>query len=193
MSKYVKGLITDHVRTQMEGAQDALLVSMVGVDSNINGQIRTDLASKGIRVLFVKNSLARRACVGSKLEGLFDNVEGSVAVCWGAADVVSLAKEIVRLSQDKRFAPGKNAPAGTGFLVVGGIMDGDVMSPEMVVQVSKWASREETIAKLVGQILGPGANLAAALVGPGAALASQIKSKSEGEDAEAAPAVDTAS
>ncbi len=193
MSKYVKGLITDHVRAQIEGAQDALLVSMVGVDSNMNGQIRTDLASKGVRVLFVKNSLARRACVGSKLEGLFDNIEGPVAVCWGSTDVVSLAKEIVRLSQDKRFAPGKNAPAGTGFLVVGGIMDGDVMSSEMVVQVSKWASREETIAKLVGQILGPGANLAAALVGPGAALASQVKSKSEGEDAEATPAADTAS
>ena len=48
--------------------------------------------------------------------------------------------------------------------------------------VSKWPSRQEQISMLVGQILGPGAQLSAALLGPGKRLNSQIKQKGEGDE-----------
>ena len=173
MSKYVKNLVADHLRSQLDGVGDALLVNMIGLDANANNTLRAELAEKGIEVLVVKNSLAARATEGTPLDGLFEDVGGTNAVCWGAEDVVSLAKEVIRLAGDKRFE---------AFEARGGIMDGEKLSPEDVKAVSKWPSRDEQLSLLVGQILGPGSQLAAQLIGPGGALASQIKQKAEEAD-----------
>ncbi|MGI6420107.1 MAG: 50S ribosomal protein L10 [Thermoguttaceae bacterium] len=177
MSKYVKNLITDHLRERLKGVDDALLVNMVGMDANANNSLRAEMADKGIEVLVVKNSLAARATAGTSLDGLFHGVTGTNAICWGAGDIVALAKEIVRLGKDKRF--------GT-FAARGGIMEGERLTSEQVEQVSKWPSREEQLSLLVGQILGPGATLAAQICGPGATLAGQVKQKGEGEEGETA-------
>ena len=88
---------------------------------------------------------------------------------------MSLAKEVTRLSKDKRYEK---------FAARGGVLDGEQLTAEQVEQVSKWPNRTEQLSLLVGQILGPGSRLAAQLLGPGGALASQIKQKGEGgEDA----------
>jgi large subunit ribosomal protein L10 len=176
MSKYVKNLVTDHLRKQLDGVGDALLVNMIGLDANANNVLRAELAEKGIEVLVVKNSLAARAMADTSLDGLFEDVGGTNAVCWGTEDIVSLAKEVTRLAKDKRFE---------AFEARGGIMDGERLTASDVEQVSKWPSREEQLSLLVGQLLGPGAQLAAQLIGPGGALASQIKQKAEEEDGDA--------
>lgn len=173
MSKYVKNLITNHLREQLKGVDAALLVNMVGMDANTSNALRTEMSQKGIEVLVVKNSLAARATAGTGLDGLFEEATGANAICWGAEDVVSLAKEVVRFGKDKRFA---------AFTARGGIMEGEKLTAEQVEQVSKWPSREEQLSLLVGQILGPGARLASQICGPGANLAGQIKQKSEGEE-----------
>ena len=74
MSKYVKNLITDHLREQLNGVDAALLVNMVGMDANANNSLRAEMADKGIEVLVVKNSLAARATAGTSLDGLFHGV-----------------------------------------------------------------------------------------------------------------------
>jgi len=121
MSKYVKNLISDHLREQFAEVNDALLVNMVGLDANANNVLRAELAEKGIEVLVVKNSLAARATEGTSLDGLFEDVTGTNAVCWGAEDVVSLAKEVVKLAKDARFE---------AFEPRGGIMDGERLSAD---------------------------------------------------------------
>jgi large subunit ribosomal protein L10 len=122
--------------------------------------------------MVVKNSLAQRASEGTSLAAAFQKTEGSLAVVWGGEDLVWLAKEIVRLADDDKFAP---------FAPKGGVMDGAPLSADQVRQVSKWPSRTEQLSLLVGQILSPGAKLSAQLLGPGARLASQVKKKSEEE------------
>ena len=192
MSKYVKNLITDHLRQQLSGVNDALLVNMIGLSANNNYKLRAELRKKKIHVLVVKNSLARRATQGTQLAPLFEGVDGTSAVCWGADDIVSLAKEITSFVKDPKFAP---------FAARGGVMDGQRLNEAEVVEVSKWPSRAEQLSLLLGQILSPGAMLASQLTSVGGALASQIKQKGEGEDpaaeapaaeasAEAAPAVE---
>lgn len=172
MSKYVKNLITEHVRERLHGVHDAILVNMVGLDAKRTNRLRTELIGKNIQVLVVKNSLAARALAGTPLAGMFDGMIGSAAVCWGAGDVVALAKEVTRLGRDKRFRP---------FAATGGLMDGERLSAGKVEEVSKWPSREEQLGLLVAQILGPGATLAAQLIGPASTLAGQIKQLGETE------------
>ena len=92
---------------------------------------------------------------------------------WGGEDLISLAKEVVRIAGQKEFQP---------FAPQGGVMDGQRLSAEEVRKVSKWPSRAEQLSILVGQILSPGASLSAQLLGPGKKLNSQIKKKGEGEE-----------
>ena len=175
MSKYVKDLVTDHLRSRWEGVNDALVVNVIGLDANANNRLRAELEAKEINLMVIKNSLAARASADTPLAPMFEGLTGTAAVCWGAEDVVSLAKEVARLAGDKQYE---------AFEARGGVMDGERLSPEQVMEVSKWPTREEQLSLLVGQILGPGATLAAQLIGPGGALASQIAQKAEEEGAE---------
>ncbi len=170
MSKYVKNLIADHLRERLEGVNDALLVNVIGLDANANNRLRTELQTKDINVMVVKNSLAARAMAGTPLGPMFEGLTGTAAVCWGSEDVVSLAKEVVRLAGDAEFEQ---------FEPRGGVMDGESLTAPQVAEVSKWPSRTEQLSILTGQALSPGANLVSQLTSVGGALASQIGQQAE--------------
>jgi large subunit ribosomal protein L10 len=176
MSKYVKNLVVEDIRGRLSSVHDALLVNMIGLDANANWRLRSDLRSKKINVLVVKNSLAARAMADTPLAGMFAGVSGCAAICWGSEDIVSLAKEVTRVLTGGQYA---------AFQARGGIMDGQQLSPDQVVAVAKWPSRAEQLSILVGQILSPGAKLVSQFTAIGGALASQISQRGEGEEPEA--------
>ncbi|MDR1962253.1 MAG: 50S ribosomal protein L10 [Planctomycetaceae bacterium] len=175
MSKFVKQLITDAVAKRLDGVQYLILVGLTGIDANKNKNLRVNLASKGINLMVIKNSLARRATEGTPLAAAFQNLTGSYALCWGASDIVSLAKELVKLTKDKNLQ---------GFEIKGAVLDGEALGAEQAVDVSKWPTREEQISLLLGQIVGVGATLSGQFIALGGALASQIVKLAEKEDTE---------
>ena len=171
MSKLVKDLLTKDLSKKLDGVEDCVLANVIGMDANSTSALRKRLREKGIGMMVVKNSLAQRATEGSSLAPAFEGITGTHAVLWGADDFVSLVKEATDLHKDEE--------AFEVFETRGGAMDGVQLTPEKVLEISKWPNREEQLSMLVGQILGPGGQLAAQLNGPGGALVSQIKSKSE--------------
>ncbi|MDA7978050.1 MAG: 50S ribosomal protein L10 [Pirellulales bacterium] len=177
MSKYVKQLMTDHLKQQLDGVENVVLVTVEGIEANANVELRRTLRQKDMQLLVVKNSIARRATEGTALAPAFEGLNGTAAVVWGGTDIVDVAKEVVRLAKEKQFEP---------FKARGGVLDGQKLSESDVVDVSKWPSRTEQLSILVGQILSPWQSLAGQLVGPSGALASQVKKKSEGESEDAA-------
>jgi large subunit ribosomal protein L10 len=183
MSKFVKDLVTDQLKQELADVQDLLLVNVVGLTANRTSALRKSLREKNIKLMVIKNSLARRATEGSQLAAAFEGSHGTLAMVWGASDIVALAKEVVKLAGEKDYAL---------FEARGGVMGGARLKAEEVAQVSKWPSREEQLSLLVGQILSPGAKLSSQLIAAGGALASQIKQHGEGED-EATAAPETAS
>jgi len=175
MSKYVKNLVTDHLRQQLDGVDNAVLVNVVGLDANATAHLRTELDGKDIHLMVVKNSLAARATQGTPLEAAFVGLTGPAAICWGGEDIVSLSKEITRLAKEEEYE---------GLEARGGAMEGENLTAEQVTEISKWPNRDEQLSLLVGQVLSPGANLVSQLIGPGANLASQIAQKAEGDETE---------
>ena len=174
MSKYVKDLVTRDIKRRLDGVNDAVLVSCVGMDANTTNELRGELDKKDIHMLVVKNSLAKRATDGTELAAAFEGATGQIGVCWGSSDFVSLVKELVNLDKDtEKFEH---------FVADGGVMDGEKLDADGLKAVSKWPSREEQISILVGQILAPGAELSAALLGPGKMLNSQIKQIGEEDE-----------
>jgi large subunit ribosomal protein L10 len=170
MSKYVKNLICDHLRERMAGIHDALLVNMIGLKANDNHRIRAELAGKNIRVMVITNRLAARAFADTPLGPMFTDLRGTAAVCWGGEDIVSLAKEIARITGDE-----KNKP----FTARGGVLDGKPLTANQVAEVATWPTRFEQLSMLASQILAPAGELAAQLTSLGGALASQIQQKAE--------------
>ena len=173
MSKYLKNLIAEDVKQRLDGVENLFVVDVLGVEANATVTLRSQLREKDIHMMVVKKSLARRATDGTALAPALEGVEGSAAVVWGGEDVVSLAKEVMRIADDDQFAP---------FEAKGGVMDGAPLTADDIKAVSKWPSRGEQLSLLSGQILGPGATLSAQLLGPGKMLGSQIKQKGEEEE-----------
>ena len=171
MSKLVKNLLAKDLSNRLDGVEDCVLANVIGMDANSTSALRKRLREKGIGMMVVKNSLAQRATEGTSLAAAFEGVGGTNAVLWGAEDFVSLVKEATELNKDEEDSE--------VFETRGGAMDGVQLTPERVLEISKWPSRAEQLSMLVGQIMGPGAQLAAQLKGPGGALVSQIKSKGE--------------
>src|SRR6056297_1796606 len=130
MSKYVKELVTRDIKRRLDGVEDAVLVSFVGMDANTTTELRGELEQKDIHMLVVKNSLARRASQGTRLAPAFEGASGQVGIVWGSTDFVSLAKEVVRLDKDQEKY-GK-------FVAGGGVMDGEKLDAEGLKAVSKW-------------------------------------------------------
>ncbi len=177
MSKYVKQLISREISERLDGVEDALLVNVIGMDANQTVVLRRDLREKDIKLLVVKNSMARRAMEGTPLALAFEGVEGTLAVVWGGEDFISLVKEVSRLDKSTDF---------DRFEARGGVMDGEQLDADRVREISKWPNRLEQLSILSGQILSPGASLVSQLIAPGGALASQIEKKSEEEEESAA-------
>ncbi len=173
MSKYVKDLVTQQLKRELDGVEDLLLVNVVGLSANSTSALRRTLREKNIKLLVVKNSLARRATEGTQLASAFEGSQGNLAMVWGATDIVTLAKEVVRLAREKEYE---------AFQPRGGVMGGARLKPEEVAEVSKWPTREEQLSLLVGQILSPGARLVSQLTAVGGALASQIAQRGEGAE-----------
>jgi large subunit ribosomal protein L10 len=173
MSKYVKDLITREMQNRLADVSDALLVDVVGMDVNRTMLLRRQLREKGIQLLVVKNSLAKRAAEGTPLAAAFNGLQGTLALCWGREDLVSTAKEIARLAENKEFTP---------FRARGGVMDGQPLSAQDVQAVSRWPSRGEQLSLLMGQVLSPGATLSAQLLAPGALLVSQFGKPAAGDE-----------
>ena len=129
MSKFVKDMITKDLRNRLNGVEDALLVDVIGLKNDKNVALRQRLRKKNIHLLVIKNSLAARATQGTRLEKAFDNTGGTMAIVWGGEDIISLAKEVITIADDKNFA---------AFAPKGGVMDGQSLAAEQVRAVSKW-------------------------------------------------------
>ncbi|MCW5754495.1 MAG: 50S ribosomal protein L10 [Phycisphaeraceae bacterium] len=172
MSKSVKGIVMRDYRDRLDGQENAVMLSLRGVKGIATTKLRSDLAKKGIRVVVVRNSLARKTFEGSALGDMFDGIKGQSALAFGGNSVVEVAREIVELMKTNQEIELKAA-----------VLDGQVFRGAAgVEQLSKFPTREEAIAKAVALVIGPAQKLVAAVKGPGAkigGIVATIKDKLE--------------
>ena len=170
MSKLVKNMLVDDLKTRLAGVGEVILVSLGKLDAIQTSNLRQALRKKKIHLQMVKNSLARRATLDTPLAAAFEKNEGMLAIAWGGEDVVDLAKELDRLSGIKDYE---------GFEFRGGALDGARLEPADVKSVAKWPSRAEQLSLLSGQISSLGSRLSGQISSLGGVLAGQISSRVE--------------
>jgi large subunit ribosomal protein L10 len=184
MSKYVKELMMDQLKSDLDGSRSLLIVDLKDIDAIAEHNFRRELRKKSIRLRMLKNSLARRVFSDMGMEGLSNYLTGASAVVWGGEGPSELAKEITT-----QFKVLKKPQ------IKGGAVDGVVVGPEQVEDITKLPSREVLIGQVLGLLLGPAQQTLAMLSSPGSTLIGQLEAlaKRAEEAGGAAPAAEAES
>ena len=172
MSKYVKDKMMTGIRERLNGATDMLVLNCSKVNPQTDNKMRMALRKSGIRLVSVKNSLARRAL--SDVPGLAGLLKGPTTLVVGGDDIVALSKEMTKWAKNIK-----------DLQIKGAAVDGQSLDASGVDELSKSPGRAELLSKISGLLLAPGGRLAAALLGPGGYLNGQLKAISEKEEAAA--------
>jgi large subunit ribosomal protein L10 len=169
MSKYVKEMMMDQLKTELNGDRSVLILDLKGLDAITEYQFRRDLRSKSIKMRVLRNTLARRVFDDMGMGGLSRFLEGPSVAVWGGAGVAELAKEIsVQVKKLKKP------------LIKGGAVDGTVIGPEQVEDITKLPSREALIGRVVSLALAPVQRVITLANAPASGLLGQLKTLSEG-------------
>jgi len=165
MSKAIKQMQMDSLKTTFKGVRDLVMLNIIGLNAIEDNKIRLGLRKKGIRLHQVKNSLCKR--VFGELGLKVDNVwEGGTTVAWGANSLKELSKELEPIvKKHEKLIKVKTAMA-----------DGQ---PVPFATALTMPTRLEAIGEVIAMIMGPAQTIAAQLIGPAAQVASQVKSISE--------------
>ncbi|WP_169978134.1 50S ribosomal protein L10 [Tautonia rosea] len=177
MSKYVKELMMDQLRRDLDGTRSVLLLDLGGLDAISETQLRNDLRKKSIRIKVLKNTLAGRIFDELGLGGLRQYLSGPSVAAWGGEGVAELAKEIS--AQVKKLEKPK---------IKGGAVDGVIISPDQVADITKLPSREELIGRAVALALAPVQRVVSLANAPAAGLAGQLKAIADADASGNAPA-----
>jgi len=173
MSKYVKELMMDQLRADLGGSTSLLILDLKGLDAVAEHGFRRDLRKKKIKVRALKNSLARRVFADLGLGGLSQYLEGPSVAVWGGDGVAELAKEVsTRVKTLKKPQ------------IKGGAVDGVVIGPDQVEDITRLPSREALIARVAALALAPAQRVIALANAPAGGLMSQLETLSEGAPAE---------
>jgi large subunit ribosomal protein L10 len=179
MSKYVKELMMDQLRSDLDGSRSLLILDLKGLDATAEHLLRRNLRKKSIRLRVLKNSLARRVFTDLGMDGLGKFLEGPSVIAWGGEGIAELAKEIS--AQVKTFKKPQ---------IKGGAVDGVIVGPEQVEDITKLPSREVLIGQVIGLLLGPARSTLSLLSSPSSTVVGQLKAlveRQQGEDGEPSP------
>ncbi|HUX78625.1 MAG TPA: 50S ribosomal protein L10 [Alphaproteobacteria bacterium] len=121
--------------------------------------LRRQMREAGAQFKVAKNTLARLAVAGTQNEGINDLLSGPTALAY-SKDPVAAAKISIKF-----------ANSNDRFKVIGGILDGKVLSEKDVETLSKLPSLDELRARIVGIISTPATRIAGILQAPAGQLA----------------------
>ena len=178
MSKAVKELVQKELTKRFDGMTSMAVVGFTGVDAVNTNQIRRRLVSKGMRLMVVKNALAKQAFKTVGLDAAVPLLEGPCAIATGGDSVIEVVRELLEI--------GKETPELT---VKAAVLEGDAFGPDRIKELSQYPTDDEVMRKLASCILWPGALLAGCLLAPGRKVASLVKTVQDQAEGDA-PAQD---
>ncbi|HSS46543.1 MAG TPA: 50S ribosomal protein L10 [Burkholderiales bacterium] len=142
-----KKAVVAEVSAQLAKAQTVIIAEYRGTEVGDMTRLRAKARVAGVYFRVLKNTLARRAVAETPFAGLADNMKGPLA--YGiSTDPVVVARVLHEFARENE-----------NFVIKGGAMANFVMSAKDIVSLAKMPSREELLAKLLGTLQAPIAQL----------------------------------
>ena len=139
---------------KMSEARSIFLADFTGVDVESVTRLRRSLRGASVEYEVVKNRLAKLAVEDAGLAGLTDYLRGPTAMAFALDDPVAPAKILQQFIDD-----------GGKLAIKSGYMDGQVLTADRVVELSKLPSREELLGRMVSSVQSPIYGLGSTLTG----------------------------
>ena len=124
---------------QFKNAKAAMLVGFKGMTVPKDQELRNQLREAGVSYEVVKNTLARKAAVGTALEKAADQFKGVTAVALSREDPVNLSKAIAKFAKANQEI----------FTFKAGVVEGKVVALKDVEAIASLPSKEELISKVM--------------------------------------------
>ena len=141
------------LETVFQGAESAILIDFMGLNVPSATKLRRQVRSANGHYRVVKNTLVKRALVGTKFESLTQFVEGATAVAYSDdEDPVALAKALTTFA--------KIEPE---FQIKAGIVQGQMVRASDVAALGALPSKPELYSKLVFVLQAPMSQLLSVL------------------------------
>lgn len=146
MSKVLRRLIVDEMSKRLKGVDSCVVLDYQGMSAQQAWEFRSALHDSKIQVEVVKNTTAAVALKKIGKEKLTKLVSGPTAIVFGGEDAVAPSKKVLAWRDKMRI----KKP-----VIRGGYLDGQVLSPDEVVALSKTPSREVLLSILLGTLQAP--------------------------------------
>lgn len=158
--KALKAESVADLTARLKASSTAVLADYRGMTVGQMRDLRTKLRDGGIEMVVVKNTLARRAAKAAGYEPLSSELVGPIAMIFAGEDVSGPA----RILNDYIRANRKMA-------IKAGLLEGQVINADSVVELADLPSREILLSRLLGAMQAPLGNLASVLQAPLSKLA----------------------
>ncbi len=139
--------VVSEVTAQLASAQAVLLAEYRGLAVGQVTELRNRARQSGIYLRVLKNTLARRAVQGTPFEKLSDQMVGPL-IYGITQDPVAGAKVLTQFAKENEK-----------LIIKAGAMSNSLMSAQDVKTLATMPSRDELLARLLGTMQAPVANL----------------------------------
>ncbi len=168
MRKDEKKEVIDNLHEKFSRAKSAVLTGYTGINVEKITEMRSKLRASNVEYRVLKNTLAKKAAAGTKIEKLKDHFVGPVGIALAYDDPVAPAKVLYdfQKSLDK-------------LELKVGILDEKLLSQAEIKALANLPSLNVLRGKIVGLIQAPASRIARVLAAPGGQVARVLKAKAE--------------
>jgi large subunit ribosomal protein L10 len=164
LSKEKKEQLQAQYETWIKESQAVVLTEYTGLTMSMIDALRAKVRDAGGEFHVIKNTLGKRAFDAAGYSAPDEYWIGSTAFGVAYEDAPGIAKVIKDFSKD--------APM---IKIKGGLMDGELVSPEMVIALADLPPLPVVRGQLLGVISAPASKLARTIAEPGRSLAQVVK------------------
>jgi len=143
LNREEKAVVIEEVSAELAKAQSVIIAEYRGLDVAAVTVLRKQARESGVYLRVLKNTLVRRAVVGSPFEALSSQMSGPLMYAV-SQDPVSAAKVLAGF-----------AKTNDKLVIAGGALPNNVLDIEGVKALATMPSREELLAKLMGTMQAP--------------------------------------
>ncbi|MDR3031295.1 MAG: 50S ribosomal protein L10 [Holosporales bacterium] len=167
MKRPEKESFVSHVRENLKNSSIVIAVNRSsGITVEEITKLRKDMHEAESNFKILKNTLARIAIKDSSLDDLSKFLEGPTALAY-SNNPVEMSKALFEF-----------AKSNEKLTVLGGIMDGKVISKETIANLASLPSVDELRAKIIGLLTAAAAKIVRAIKEPSSRVARVIAAKS---------------
>ena len=145
----LKQPIVEEIKTLIDGAQTAVVLNYSGVTVEQDTKLRKAMREAGITYKVYKNTMMKRAFVGTDYEALNASLEGPNAIAVSKTDATAPARLVASFAKDI-----------PNLEMVAGVVEGQFYDANGMKAISQIPGREVLLGKLLGSMQSPIANFA---------------------------------